>query len=369
MTLDTENGKLRNRLGLMLILSIICGACGDDSSSLSPFLSVRILTYNIGNPSVSDPDYPLRLKDQAYEDYIGEQVRFLEADIVMLQEVMPPEHCESFLETDPTRTCYDATNRPPQVRRILGPEYTIVCDERSQLECIGIRKDFGMISGVKPGDLLLSGAQTPPLPLPACDWTAGDCDNDTCGESSTVSAVSVETATGRLRLVNMHPTAPGIGTGGYFSGSKCRALQVAQVFEGLPEDDEGPLVNEAHPTIIAGDFNMDPDRFAGEGERSVWTEHVGEGRRFTDFSPRDASGVAYATRRNSFSLAIDHVLADRASGKCAVFGRDPSFGPDSGTDPLDNGFDWSVVENTEDYPGRIDHFAILCDLIVDFSHP
>lgn len=354
-------------LAALLVAVALAGGCDDGDSGPSPdAVPVRVLTFNIGNPNADDPDYPLRLKHQAYEDYVGEQIRTLEPDIVLLQEVLPTTHCDTLDETDPALTCYYSDTREPPVRRILGPDYTIVCDSRLHVECIGVHVDFGAISGIPLGGYELSGAATPDLPMDSCDYAAGTCSNDFCDYESTVSAVTVETGFGELRVVHLHPNAAGSGFDGAYNGAPCRALQLQQVFEGLPGHDDTPLVT-ASPTVAAGDFNMDPIRMTSTEETAVWDAHIGPGNRFTDFTPTDDDGTQYATRRGAFGIAIDHVVADRAAGACTVFGHDEGFGPDPGTVSLDDGFDWSLVPDEEWYASRIDHFAILCDLTMDFT--
>jgi hypothetical protein len=73
---------------------------------------------------------------------------------------------------------------------------------------------------------------------------------------------------------------------------------------GLVADRPPPL--GAGASIVAGDFNLDPERLIGEAEREIWQRNVGEERRFRDLSPRSPYGIQYGTRRGSFGTAIDH---------------------------------------------------------------
>ncbi len=360
--------KLTHATLLPCFLSVLAlGACetGKDTPPANA-VPVRVLTYNIGTPDADDPSYPLRLKHRVYEEYVAAQIQALEPDIVLLQEVLPTTHCDALDETDPALTCYGVDNGEVPVRRILGPHYSIVCDERLHVECVGVRVGFGTIMGVEAGGYVLSGAPTPDLPMDSCVWAEGTCSNDFCDYESTVSAVTVETSYGELRVVHLHPNAAGTGFEGGYNGAPCRALQLTQVFDGLAGYPATPLVTE-QPTIVAGDFNMDPVRVTSPEETALWDAHVGDGARFRDFTPADADGVQYATLRGAFGTAIDHVLADRAVGNCTIFGHEEGFGADPGTLPLDDGFDWTQVPDEEWYPGRIDHFAILCDLEMDFT--
>ncbi len=348
----------------LFILLLVAGCGGDDVSPDA--VPVRVLTYNIGHPDADLPNYALRLRDQDYEDYMGEQIRGLGADIVLHQEVLSPTHCATFEETDPAYTCFDNASRPPPIRRILGDDYTIVCDQRRHVECIGVRVDFGTIDGVDPGDFVIDAADTPPLPLAECDWAAGTCNDTNCDGESTVSAVTVTTAFAPLRVVHLHPNAAGVDANdNVYTGAPCRSLQLQQAFEGVDGFGDQPLVTD-DATLVAGDFNMDPVRLASDDEEALWSRNVGAGNRFTDLSPVDANGNQHATRRAGLGLAIDHVLADRATGACTVWGDD-MIGTDPGTLPLDDGFDFSTKPDGEFWIDRADHFAISCDLTFDLS--
>ncbi len=315
---------------------------------------LRLMTWNIGNPDARDPHYALRLKQQSYEDFVRDRILAFEPDVVFLQEVLSPAQCESFVERDPTRTCYDAARREPSIRRLLGPDYSIACDARRQVECIGVETSFGRIAGVPLGDLVLDAAETPDLPLAPCERTRGECSDERCDAESSVSAVRVETRRGPLRLVHVHPMAPGKSAAGVFWGEPCRYAQLRQVFERLAS---------FGPGVVAGDFNLDPVRLIGARESALWSRNVGEGRRFRDLTPSAADDTAYGTRRGSFGIATDHVLVERGAGVCTVHGH--GIGADPGTDPLDADFDWSQLPGGERDAGRIDHFAITCELELD----
>lgn len=339
-------------LGLVLPVATAINLLACDAE---PPVRMRLLTWNVGNTDADDPHYAFRLKHQAYEDFVRDRIRTMAADVVLLQEVLSPHRCEGFAESSPSRTCHDAASREPPIRRLLGPDYSIVCDARRQVECIGVRTSFGNIAGVPPGGLVLGGAETAPLPLSPCDRSRGECNDERCDDESTVSAATIATAGGTVRLVHVHPMAPAKTDAGVFWGEPCRHRQLRQAFESLSGDGHAP-------TVVAGDFNLDPVRLIAEREAALWSTYVREGRRFRDLTPSAPSGVQYGTRRGSLGIAIDHVLVERALGACTVHGHD--VGPDAGTDPLDADFEWSRLElsDTERRAARIDHFAITCDL-------
>jgi hypothetical protein len=108
---------------------------------------------------------------------------------------------------------------------------------------------------------------------------------------------------------------------------------------------------------------------AGQRRRGgAWARNVGAGNRFTDLTPIDENGAQHATRRAGLGLAIDHVLADRGTGACTVWGDD-YIGTDPGTLPLDQDFDWTTKPDGEFWIDRADHFAISCELELDLSEP
>lgn len=342
-----------SNLGLFLaaVISLSCRGA-------PPVAELRLLTWNIGNADTGDPHYALRVGERGHEDLIRDRIREFAPDVVFLQEVLSPRRCRGFVERDPSRTCFEASAREPPVRRLLGPDYSIVCDARGQAECVGVRTSFGAISGVALGATRLDGAETPPLPLETCDWLRGDCSERRCDVDSTVSAIRVETRLGPLQLVHLHPMAPGTTKTGVFWGEPCRFQQLRQAFEGFDQ--------EAHPvrvpTLMAGDFNLDPVRLIGPREAELWSRHVGEGRRFRDLTPTAPNGTQYGTRRGAFGMATDHVLVERAHGACTVHGH--GIGPDPGTQALDASFVSSLVRD-ERHDVRLDHFAITCTLALD----
>jgi endonuclease/exonuclease/phosphatase family metal-dependent hydrolase len=329
-------------------------ACGGLLPADEP-VRLRLLTWNVGNVATGDPHYALRIADRRYEDHVAARIRELAPDVVLLQEVLAPARCARFVERDASRTCHDAAHREPTVRRLLGPGYTIVCDGRRQVECIGVKTSFGAIPPLERGALALGGAETPPLPLVPCERALGECSDERCDAESGVSAVRVETERGAFRLVHVHQMAPGRSAAGLYWGEPCRHAQLRQAF----------ALAGAGANVVAGDFNLDPDRFVSERESAVWTSEVGAGRRFRDLTPRAADGTSFATRRSGLGVATDHVLVEGGSGACRVHGR--GLGPAPGTDALDAGFDWSLLPGGERDPGRIDHLAISCTLELELA--
>ncbi len=344
-------------VAILLLFGAIACSSGDETDPEPVAYDLRVLTANIGNPDTDEPNYPLRLSYQAYEDYVGARIRALGAQVVFLQEVLPPQTCELFEESDAKRSCYDNDARPAAVRRILGDAYSIVCDARLHVECIGVLSSFGTIEGVELGDFVLTGAETPDLPLESCSYFGGTCDDTKCDGESTVSAISLDTTFGPLRVVHAHPNAAGENADGFYMGEPCRYGQLQQIFEGADA-----LVGKTPPVLVAGDFNMDPVRLSSERETELWNANVGPDKRFAHLGPaRDEVGNMLPTR---LIFSIDHVIADGLSGPCRNHGPTESDNPNV-VAPLDSGFDFSLVPDGISFSGRIDHGSISCDLSFD----
>jgi hypothetical protein len=329
------------------------------------------MTYNVGNPDSADPYYPLRMQSQDYEDYMAGEIQWLAPDIVFLQEVLSAKTCEAFVETDPSKTCYEWDTRPRPAERLLGPDYSIVCDARDHVECVGVRTDFGTIDGLAPGEYAESGAETPELPLPPCVWAEDECTDDLCDAESTVSAVTVHTDAGPLRVVHLHPMAQ---VSAAISGDACRTEQLLQVFEGYVVGWEDPLVSGADRAIAAGDWNLGLEvywartMFSSADADDVFYEFVGcDGCGFADVDPRDGVGDRYSTTSVAWTwlddvglpIAIDHVVvSDGIDGECLVH--------DDGGEPTTERLDyWYSGLDDLGADERIDHYAITCDLHVE----
>ncbi len=302
--------------------------CTEPAAATERPHDIRVLSYNVGN-GLSEEPYALRTRDQAYEDHVGAQIRSLAADIVLLQEVLPPTTCDTFSERDPQRTCFDWRNREPAAKRMLGADYTVVCDGNKHVECIGVRTDFGRVQSVSEGGFSLSGADTPELPGPRCDAMDGKCNGrrDNCDTESSVSTIVVETARGAIRVVHAHPTAV---------GEVCLQNQVSQAFG---------LVDEL-PAVLGGDWNFDPTRGTDLVAASIWYGKVGKGRRFQSHSEQTSQCRLKRTSAGQ-KASLDRVVTDFAQGRCHIW-ESPR---------LDDGFDFEKLDGS-----RIDHFAVQCDL-------
>ena len=261
-----------------------------------------VLSANVGNADPFCLPYVVKLCRRDVEARLAANIRVLRPDVVALQEVLPDWLCEKYPLAAPGSVCAGA-HTEPQVRRLLGPEYTIVCESRNAFECLAVRVEAGEIEGCPPGGL----CETDRIDVhaPGCRWN-----------------VSIMAATVRIRgrtfdLVNAHPES---------RSAACRLASLRQIFE------PGGLVRE-RDVLLLGDFNMDPWREDDVSTR-YWNEQVG--------APGEAayiyhSGIAehqppYPTLRyGRFRRTYDHVLSNFLTGTVQVLGESP------GTTRLDGG--------------------------------
>ncbi len=353
----------------LLVLSTM--ACTENSTPDNPdntnklaAVDFTVLTINLGNTNIQGPHYPMRMKSADYEAHMAGVIQTMSPDIVVLQEVLSDKTCETFLECDPSRTCYEWWLAEPAARRLLGPNYTIVCDAREQVECMGVHLDFGSIRGIRPGEYVAQGAITPSLPLPGCNWYAGECSEDQCDQESTVSGILVDTKAGPLHLVHMHPMAQMNAT---VTGDSCRALQIRQVFEDNIVPGETALAPPGESALILGDWNLGLEiyklstLFGSALADQVWYNYINcHGCDYVDLDPRDENNKRYSTTSN-FSwlgqiIAIDHVVVTRdITGTCTVH----NGGGMPGTSRLDSNYPGIDTMPPND---RMDHYGISCDL-------
>ena len=297
---------------------------------------LRLMTWNVGNTDSRDPHDAYRLKQQRYEDH-RDRVREVAPDVVFLQELLLPTQCASFIEGDASWTCHDVAGRDAAVRRLLGPGYSIACDARGHVECIGVRTSFGAIA-VHPRRAGARRRSDPPASLAPCSWRQGECDDERCDAESTVSAVTVETIRGPLRP----RSRPSHGAGqvrprALLGGGSCP----------IPPAPTGlrwrrRRTGARRPTFEPCGGRLQP--------RSVCLRGAGKRPYGRSTSARDAAFASDAAAPNAPSTprAGEPGLRPRpgrsptaCAANCTVHGR--GIGPDPGTEPLYVGFDWSAL--------------------------
>lgn len=125
-----------------------------------------VLTANVGNSDPRCVFQRLKLCRSDVEARLTESLAKLQPEVVALQETLPDHLCEGAPLVDPGSVCA-GDHSEPQVRRLLGPDYSIVCEESNFIECIGVRTDVGEILECELGALCTSGrAHGAPPPQP-----------------------------------------------------------------------------------------------------------------------------------------------------------------------------------------------------------
>jgi hypothetical protein len=187
------------------------------------------------------------------------------------------------------------------VRRLLGPDYTIICETRNAFECLAVRTDAGEILGCEPGAL--------------CHTDRFERQDQECRHSVSIMAATVRVKGRTFDVVNAHAEN---------RSPSCRLAAIRQVLE------PGGLIRE-EKALIVGDFNLDPWR---EDDPSIhyWRQQIG------------ASGYGYHSgiaerqppyptlRYPFFTRTYDHVLSNFLTGVTQVLGESP------GTTRLDGGW-------------------------------
>lgn len=266
-----------------------------------------VMTANVGNSDLGCFRYNWKLCRKDVETRLAANIQTIQPDIITLQEVLPPWLCEETAENDPDKVCFDA-QEVPQARRLLGPDYSIVCDQRLQYECIAVHRRAGEIIGCPPGGYC-SIARTVEVGL--------DCDS-----GFSISAVSIRLWDGKqLDVVNVHPPS--------FS-DRCRVESLRAAFYG--SSDAGPII-EQERVLVMGDFNMDPWRSRNDSKQT-WEKIFTAGWAGRPFRYHSGSAEIDPPRYTlvfGIRRTLDLVLSNFADGVCQVLGESP------GTSRLDGG--------------------------------
>ena len=196
--------------------------------------SFTILCVNLGNaePRYFNERHKNKLVSRLTEWRLQRRIRRLQPDIVVYQESIG--HLE-YLGRDP---------KHPQIRRILGKEYSIVADKRSQFDGIAVHISAGNILGCKHGGYKHN---------PRTERQGNACDHNFSAQASTIQLK--DSFTFDLGAFHLHST-----------NADCRASALLHSFNGNPEKNKPPLLHEKN-LLIAGDFNLDPWRQNDRSEK------------------------------------------------------------------------------------------------------
>ncbi len=282
----------------------------DEPRKYSMDSQITLLSANVGNLDLRCRNVLNNLCYKDVEQRIADSIKELDPDIVTLQEVLAPWQCENYVEKNPKKICYNK-QEIPQARRLLGSNYTIVCDDRNHFECTAVKVDFGHIQGCPAGSYCTSGRTNESI---------NGCDNGFSISSVTVISNKLDI---EFDIVNAHPQS---------TNSECRAKMISQIFN--YENPEKSLVQKER-VILMGDFNLDPWR---DSDQSIveWNKLMStgwSGRQLRYHSGIIEKNPPYPT---SFLLwrrkTVDFIVSNFATeGGCAVLGLSP------GTIRLDGG--------------------------------
>lgn len=263
--------------------------------------SFSVLTANVGNLNLGCQSVLNKLCYKDVEDRIASNIQTLNPDVIALQEVLAPWQCENLVEKNKKKVCFESQSIP-QVRRLVGDDYSIVCNTRNQFECIAVRADVGEIIGCKKGAI--------------CNTARTALEISGCDNGFTISAASIKLNNGVVfDIVNFHPQS---------TDPICRAKMILLAVDG--NETTPPLIKE-DKVILLGDFNLDPWR--GNDESTIaWKKIIDRGWGGKDFNYH--SGIAEKNPPYFTSLllyrkrTLDLIVSNFAQGVCNVMGESPN---------------------------------------------
>ena len=248
-----------------------------------------VLTANIGNADPRCVFQRLKLCRSDVEARLTESLAALRPDVVALQETLPDHLCEGVPPVDNGHVCSEEYAEP-QVRRLLGPDYSIVCEESNFIECIGVRIDVGEILGCELGGLCMSDR--------VVSIALG------CRTHLTVFAAAVTIGERAFDIVNAHPEN---------RSAECRLDSLRQVFD-------GDLIREEE-ALVLGDLNLDPWR-GDDVSTEYWNTQVGPTLAFYYHSgPAERVPPHPTIFYPLFRRTLDHVASNFLAGSMLTLGE------------------------------------------------
>lgn len=263
--------------------------------------SFTLLCVNLGNAEAKyfNQRYKNKLSSRFTEWRIRRRVRKLKPDIVVYQESI------GYLE-------YIGRNpKHSQIQRILGNEYSILTDWRSQFDGIAVNIHAGSILGCKSGHYKRN---------PRTERQGNDCDKDFSAQAATIRLM--DGFIFDIGGFHLHST-----------NAECRVNTLLNMLVGNPSKKKTPILKEQN-LLIAGDFNLDPWR---ENDRSeqVFRDLMArgwDGRNMKYHNRISADGLPDLTNLFPFlNRTIDIVASNFACGSLDSLGITP------GTKRLDGG--------------------------------
>lgn len=317
--------RIATALVALLVLTAAPAARAQDAPP-----PVQVVVSNIGNINVTTclQDYVVKLCVQEVEDRARAAFAQLRPEVLVLIEVLPDGWCTSRRPAAPAflpgTVCADGVTptpadlEPSQARRVLGPDYDIRCTQRFGWDCVALRRDVATFAG--PPAAVIDGSPR----LETVPAVAG------CDTGFTVNAADVVVRGRPLRVLAGHPNS---------SNDTCRTEELRRLL----------AIAGDGPTVLAGDFNLDPFR-GTDASTALWNANVGPGRRFTQHNddtftsyPAEPGQLVDPTGQvrdpgldlpppTAGARTIDNVASDALEGPvCAVIRVDGGGGMDHRT--------------------------------------
>ena len=256
-----------------------------------------VLTYNVGNKDHYAQKYDFNLYKKDVFERIRQNIRKLSPDIIAIQEILAPHQCKNAGNVGKNEICH----KPPKhhiIKDLLGKEYQIVCDNRTQYVCTAIKKSIGKILDNQGKDFYLSNRIVPEVK---------GCDNKFV---TLIGTIHLNNGA-EFDLVNIH--LPSLS-------AKCRAFVLRKLFFA-----ENQLLR-SDKLLIMGDLNMDIWRHPPK-RIDIRTWHTICVRGYKDQPFRYHSGLVEASPpyTTSYLLKMPHttdvIISNFAQGICVVMGQ------------------------------------------------
>ncbi|HEY59829.1 MAG TPA: endonuclease/exonuclease/phosphatase family protein [Anaerolineae bacterium] len=207
------------------------------------FQPFSVLCANLGNASLKyfNDTYKNKLASKKLEKRLTRRIKKLNPDIIVFQESL------GFLEYLLRKP------RKPQIRRLVGKQYSIVVDSRFQFEGIAVHTKIGKIIGCKKGKYKKNKRT---------EAQGSQCDNGFATQAATIRLKGGF----QFDLVNFHLHSTNVF---------CRVNTLINVFAGNLKENRQPLIKQQWVLLI-GDFNFDPWRYEDKSTH-IWKKQFKKG--------------------------------------------------------------------------------------------